>query len=72
MATFKVDYNGDTERPELVISYDADATRLDEKMIERFIELLEEPNISVTATTSVQQDVKTVRIAVVSTGGEVR
>jgi len=66
MATFKVDYNGDTEYPELVISYDADATRLDEKMIERFVELLEQPNTRATATTSVQQGVKTARIAVVA------
>lgn len=41
---FKVDYNAITENPELVVSYDADATRLDEKLFERFTELLAMPS----------------------------
>jgi len=66
MPTFKVDYNGSTERPELVISYDADATRLDEKMIERFCELINS-GCTATTTASVSAGVKTVRIAAVGT-----
>ncbi len=60
---FKVDYNPDTEQPELVISYDADATRLDEKLFERFLELIATGGI-VSSITTLSQGVKTSRIKV--------
>jgi hypothetical protein len=61
---FKVDYNTTTEQPELVVSYDTDATRLDEKLFERFVELLAEPDKTATSSESVLQGVKTVRISI--------
>ncbi|GAB4126241.1 MAG: hypothetical protein Fur0027_07180 [Raineya sp.] len=61
---FKVDYNPSTEQPELVISYDADATRLDEKLFERFLELIATKGASVSSEATLSQGVKTARISV--------
>lgn len=61
---FKVDYDTEKEQPELIISYDADATKLEEKLFERFLELLDDPTKRAVYSTSVSVGVKRVKIGI--------
>jgi hypothetical protein len=62
----KVEYNPTTDQPELEFSYNADATALEEKVFERFIELLATTGKKATASTSTLQGVKTTTLKIES------